>query len=469
MSTGESNSPRPSPSWWNLLATPTVRSMVLTWVIIIVVGYGLYVLTGRRDDELRQTLSSTQSSIGDLDKRLRQGDSSAIAEIEAMRKQVQEFDRVLGAQRDQFHQLSARADEVKSRKAVEHAKAAVLQADVTASRGRLQKIKSVHAAWTARSSSLMTGDSGRKIAASPAHVDLVVDLLERPRPTDADLQKWELQLESLANPLSVLEKDQRADVVISSEHAAMLADLGQQLTKALVSYDQQNLLFEAILRETTSLQPTPVTLEQILHDRKTQAEVELAQKLSKSRGEARLAAEKAQAERLAQLEQEIVAASGKAQEEALQAKKLQADQLGKAERDRIAEETKKKEAEKRAEVAGLKLETREIEDSVKAAGLEKEFQRDLPEIKSLLTAFLTPGFKYRTDNSKGPASLSHISSQRGLELNATGSYAMAFLANSSDRPAGGLKNPPNQERIRRAQDLLIKYGELMVQKKMLDP
>jgi hypothetical protein len=46
---------------------------------------------------------------------------------------------------------------------------------------------------------------------------------------------------------------------------------------------------------------------------------------------------------------------------------------------------------------------------------------------------------------------------------------MAFLANAGDRPAGGLKNPASPERIRRAQDLLNKYGELMVQKKMLDP
>src|SRR5690349_5055550 len=103
MSTGDSTSPRlPRPTWWNLLATPTVRSMILTWVIVIAVGYGFYVFTSRHNDELRQSLSSTQSSLGDLDKRLRQGDSSAIAEIETMRKQVQEFDRVLGAQRDQF-------------------------------------------------------------------------------------------------------------------------------------------------------------------------------------------------------------------------------------------------------------------------------------------------------------------------------------------------------------------------------
>jgi hypothetical protein len=217
------------------------------------------------------------------------------------------------------------------------------------------------------------------------------------------------------------------------------------------------------------MQPTEVTLEQTLRDRKAQAEVDLAQKLSKTREDARLAAEKAQAERLAQLEQEIVAAAGKAQEEALQAKKQQATLLGNAELDRIAEETKVKEAEKRAAAAGLKLQAREVEDSIKAAALEREFERDLPEIKSLLSAFLLPGFKYRADNSKGPASLAHIGSQKGLEQSANGSYAMAFLANASDRSAGGLKNPASPERIRRAQDLLRKYGDLMVQKKMLDP
>lgn len=445
---------------------PTTRMMLLTWGIVCLAGYALYQITSQQSAEIRQGLSATQSTLSDLDQRLRAGDSSAITEIETMRKRVEEFDRTLATQRDQFRQLSDRADEVKSRKAVERAKTAVLLAEVTTARGRLQKIKSLHASWTARSGSLMSGDSGRKIVASPPHFAILTGILDREQLTDADLQKWELQLESLAGPV---EASRDSDVTVTAEHTTLLNELGSALTTAVTKLDQQSLLLDAIIRETTNVRPTEVTLEQALLDRQTQAEFQRAKTLAQAREDARLAAEKAQAERLAQLEREVVAAEGKVQEESLEAKKAQAAKLGQLEREKIAEETKAKEAEKRAEIAGIKAKTNEVDAEIKAAALEREFQRDLPEIKSLLSAFLTGGFKYRNDNAKGPASLSHIASQKGLESTANGSYAMAFLANSSDRPAGGLKNPASPERIRRAQDLLNKYGDLMVQKKMLEP
>lgn len=470
MSTGEPTPPsddspasRRSPG---LPPQPPMRMLFVTWGLVCLAGFALYIMTSSQFYEFRTGLSATESKLSDLDRRLRDGDSSAIAEIESMRQRVEGFDRTLNTQRDQFQRLAERADEAKSRQAVERAKVAVLQADVAGMRNRLQKLKSLHAQWTAQKGTLLTGDSGRRIVASPSHFALLTGILDGEQIADADVQKWEVQLESLAAPV---QASQQSDIAITAEHVQRLSDLGSELTKEVAKLDHQSLLLEAILRETASVTPTEVTLERALRDRQTKAELQRAQTLAQARDEARLAAEKAQADRLAQLEREVAAATTKAQEEALEAKKAQAAQLGRVEVERIAEETKVKESQKRAEIAGLTAEAKRVDVAIKAAALEREFERDLPEIKSLLSAFLTGGFKYRNDNAKGPASLSHIASQKGLELNANGSYAMAFLANSSDRPAGGLKNPPNPERIRRAQDLLIKYGDLMVQKKMLDP
>ena len=469
MSTGAPTSPSedsPTSDRPSGLLPPTTGMMLLTWGIVCLAGYTLYQITSRQSADIRQGLSVTQMTLSDLDQRLRAGDNTAITEIETMRKRVEEFDRTLNTQREQFRQLADRADEAKSRQAVDRAKVAVLQADVTGMRSQLQKLKSLHAQWTAQKGTLLTGDPGRKIVASPSHFALLAGILDGDQLSDADLQKWEVQLESLAGPL---QASQLSDVVVTAEHVTLLNELGSALTTAVAKLDQQSYLLEAILHETRNAKPTEVTLEQALRERQTQAELQRARSLVQAREDARLAAEKAHAERLAQLEREVVAAEGRVQEEALEAKKAQAAQLGRLEQERIAEETKVKEAQKRAEIAGLKAKTNQVNADINAAALEREFERDLPEIRSLLSAFLSGGFKYRNDNAKGPASLSHIASQKGLELTANGSYAMAFLANSSDRPAGGLKNPPNQERIRRAQDLLIKYGDLMVQKKMLEP
>jgi len=448
------------------LLSPQTGSLFLIWLAVALVAGALYYFTSRQSDEFRKGMSATQSTLSDLDQRLRAGDSSAIAEIEAMRRRVQDFDRALTAQREQFQQLTDRADVARSRKAVDRAKVAVLQADVTTMRNRLQKLKQLYAQWAAQKGTLLTGDPGRRIVASPTHFSLLTGLLDGEQLSDVDLHKWELQLESLAAPVQASEQ---TEIAISDEHVQQLSDLGKALTVAVAKLDQQLLLLEAILQETANIKPTEVTLERALRERQTQVELQSAERLAKAREDARLAAEKAQAERLAQLEQDIVVAKSKAEAEALEARKAQAAQLGRAELDRIAEETKVKEAQKRAEIAGLKATVKEVDAAIKAAALERDFERDLPEIKGLLSAFLSDGFKYRADNAKGPASLSHIASQKGLELNANGSYAMAFLANSSDRPAGGLKNPAGPDRIRRAQDLLIKYGDLMVRKKMLEP
>jgi len=426
-------------------------------------------MTSRKSEELRTGLTSTRTSITDLEHRVRQGDTSAVAEIESMRKRVEDFDRVLATQREQFRQLSQRTDETKSRQAVELAKVAVLHSEVTTTRERVQKLKTLHAAWTARQGSLLIADSGKRIAGSPTHLDLVAGLLSRERATDGDLLQWELQLESLGGPIQAARQNQQNDIAITAEHTQLLNDLSQQVTKALVAYDQQNVLLEAVLRETASSPPAQVTLESMLQQRQAKAELEFAQKLVKAREDARTQAEAAQAERLAKLEEEIVAAAGKGQEEALLAKKMQAAQIAKSELARIAEETKVKDAQKKAEIAGLKAEANEVEAALKAAAVEREFERDLPEIKSLLMAFITPSFRYRETNDKGPVPLSFLASQHVLEQTPNGSYMLAFYANAGDRPAGGLSNPASPERLRRAQDLLIKYGALMVKKKMLAP
>jgi len=463
MSTG---GPTAGRTVWGLSAS--TRMLLLTWVVIVVGGYVFQMATSQKTAELRKELNSTQSSISDLEGRIKQGDTSAIAEMEAMRRQVADFDRVLAAQREQFRLLSDRADEAKSRQAVDRAKVAVLQGEVALARERLLKLKTLHAGWTARRGSLMTGDPGRRVAGNPAQLELVVSVLDRERPSESDLVQWEAELDALAGPVQTAAEGQ-SQIAITTEHGQLLRDLGQRLAKSVSAFEQQTLLVEAVLKETASAAPATTTLEQSLRERRTKADQEFARQLTAAREAARQEAEAARAEELAKLETEIVQATTRQEADALRAKKAQAEQLGKVELERIAEETRVKEAQTKAETAGLKSEVTRVEEAIKAAALEREFQRELPAIKGLLTAFLSDGFYYRDNNAKGPASLSYIASQKALEPNTQGSSQLAYLANANDRPAGGLKNPGSQENLRRAQDYLKKYGALMVEKGLLAP
>jgi len=100
------------------------------------------------------------------------------------------------------------------------------------------------------------------------------------------------------------------------------------------------------------------------------------------------------------------------------------------------------------------------------------------EIKGLLMAYTAPGFTYRPDDTKGPVSYSLIKSSGGLEPTRKGLGNLFFIAaGNSDRERGGLPEGVGGHiasetpvaPIERAQDLLIKYGELMVRKGMLAP
>ena len=160
------------------------------------------------------------------------------------------------------------------------------------------------------------------------------------------------------------------------------------------------------------------------------------------------------------------------------AKIRQAESRIAAEKEKVAEETRVAEMQRKATLAGLTEEVNRAEDSLRWAQLEREMQRDMNEIKGLLRAYTSPGFAYRPDDTKGPVSYSLIKSAGGLEPTRKGLDNLFYIATgNSDRDRGGLpegvgghigSETPTQP-IERAQELLIKYGELMVRKGMLAP
>lgn len=463
MSTG---GPFANRTGWNLKSsTPTT---VLSWVVFAVVVVGLFLQTTQTSFKVDSSTEAVNLTVSELKRRVQEGDASVIAEMEAMRQQVASFDGVLAEQREQFRLLSDRADEAKSRQAVAQAQVAGLRGEIAKARERLLKLKTLQATWAVRQGSLLTGDPGRRIAASPAHLELAAGVWDQSRPTPADLLQWESELDALADPIESAPEGQ-TEIAVAPEHGQLLSDLSQRLAKSVVAFQQQTLLLEAVLQETTPVTPAATTLEQALQDRRAKTNLDFAQQQIAARATARKEAEAASQDELAKLEVELVKAATRREAEKLRAQQAQEEQLAKAELDRLAEETRVMDAQKRAEIAGLKSEVTRVEGSIKTAALEREFERELPAMRGLLSAFMSDGIKYRTDNTKGPASLSFITSQQALEPTPNGSYLMAFLANSSDRPAGGLNNPASPEALRRAQDYLKKYGALMVEKGLLAP
>ncbi len=118
--------------------------------------------------------------------------------------------------------------------------------------------------------------------------------------------------------------------------------------------------------------------------------------------------------------------------------------------------------------------------------LETEYQLDLPEVEKLLVAFTTPGLTYTTpdgkknqnDGTARPVSLTFLKKYGCLKSNRKSLEKLLSAASRCQRPRGAL---PRQwdgsmlhldlgmNTVQRAEELLLKYGELLVEKGMLSP
>jgi hypothetical protein len=220
--------------------------------------------------------------------------------------------------------------------------------------------------------------------------------------------------------------------------------------QAVQEYERQGRLIEAVVRGASENEPAAATLAGAINTHQEKKATEEAERLAKIEADATAAAR-------AQREQE----------------------LGAAIRQQVSEEDQHKLDE---------IERQRAEEARKAARkqLEAEFQRDLREIRSLLTPFISHGYTQPSDGGwytkqstkPGPVSLEAL---RGAGLLQDTHEALQMLHHAgtmnrdNDRPLGGFPPFITSSRdwgryrpiVARAQELLRKYGDLMVEKKML--
>jgi hypothetical protein len=369
-------------------------------------------------------------------------------------------------------------EEAQSQRAVRQAKLSDLAGQAETATRHLGKLKSLQTEWAAIEAAVLKGEPGRRIPNSPEHFQVAMDIFLRGRPTAQQIVHWEQQLGALSEPVTQAAAGKTV-IAITEEHARLLSDLGQQLAKAATEFEQQKLLLDSIQRETASLAAGGVTFAQAMAQHRAKLDQAEAERITAAKQEARQAAEKEQATRVAALERELVEARTKREEERLRAEKAREEQLAKLEQEQIAEEARVEEAKRQAVIAGLKEEATRVEEALRWAQLEREMARDMEAIRGHLIAFTADGFKHRTDDVRGPASFSQIKGSGALESTQSGMQKMLWLAcASNDRPRGALPEyiggQVNWSRVsstpvEKAQALLNKYGELMVRKGMLAP
>jgi hypothetical protein len=343
-------------------------------------------------------------------------------------------------------------DLTNSRRTVRAVQLANLRQDVKTARQRIDQLKADLAAWQAEYAPLLTSEAGRRIAASPRHLELAEAQFRKKRPTGDQLALWESNFEKLSSVVAEMEAnpDASTSTGVTPEHTTLLKQLTQDVSQAATSLADQRRVLDHALKATTSTAAGADPLEKVMQQRLDDAKLADEQRA--------LAAEKQ--------------AKAKAAEE-------HAARMAKLASDQAAAEHRVRELQEQAKVDGLQEETKRREEAIRQARLDREFQRVRFTLDTQLCAFTRPGFAHRQDGTKGPVSLSLIRSKGALQPTRPGMEKLMALASvGNDRPRGPIPQfiggdngwrLTRTEPIELAQQLLTKYGDLMVQKGMLAP
>lgn len=373
--------------------------------------------------------------------------SVSTREFEAVMERLSQLEELVRTMKEEQRRTST----AQSEEAVQSVKRLRFQGVLRSAESDLGQLRQQLSDWTALWASLEASDTGRKIAASGPHFRLFRELYHRPRPTTSEIDQAAEELSTLSS--NVLERLTEDSVRLTTDHVQLLNDLGQKLSKQVAEFEDQLLLAKSIQSETARLPAGNVTLQTALENERIQQEKETLEAIQKSADEVRQRIIAQRSEELAQTEEKLATLRI---EEELARKEREADELKvKIRSDKEAGEIRKARSQ-----------------------LEREFAKDEREVRSLLQAFTSDGYTYRTDDTKGPVSLRVIESRGGLKQTRDGLQQLFFIAKTDpDRPNKGLPegvggqiaSATPLEPIERAQELLIKYGQLMVEKGLLAP
>ena len=457
MSTGTTTSPRRSRALvlLNILGrfSGPLRRTILAFVIAVITATAIWTGMVQRQSRLLaegQKIVKSELTAVAKEQQLTKEQINAlqtlgVSDLKQVRQDVEHFREELTRIEEQSRLLrtevnSKTAEMASSRARTTQVRARAIQASEYLKRLRGQLVK-----WNTAYVPLLENESGRRIASKGEFLTLALSTLQRERPQLSDVDAWGQALDEYLQPLELAFKEKDGVAVVAAEQEAGIDKIRSDVGRALSQVDADVLVLDTLLKDAEQLDPGQLTIRQVIDHRLVEQAKTLANELETARAAA-------VAEKTAAL---------KAEECALEATRIETA-IHKLRNEQRVEDTKRT-----ADDAETKRRIEEVKRLQAKQDMLKEFERDLPQIRSYLSAFISSGRQYRKKEGEGPVSLSLITS-KGTMAPSGGLSVLSFLANVNDRSAGALKNPAGYDQVQKAQDLLKKYADLLVEKGMLD-
>lgn len=334
---------------------------------------------------------------------------------------------------------------------------------------RAEEVSQIHQKLVAESTtlqatidSLLTNREGQRLASSEKHVDVYLAIAKKPRLSESQLSVTKQQLELLLAPVLKAEASGTGQQLgLSPDFTSELESIAATIQRALEEIQQDQKLLASILKASANGAPAKTNLQDMITKKEADEIEELAARIATVRQQE---IEK-NAVKLETATAELVAAETGVKLAQMEAETMEVQIKESAIRTETAESAK----QAAAELAKL--------------ALEREFERDLPQIRPLLSGFVSHGAMqldsrgyWVTGLKDGPVSYSHIKGVGALETSLTGLSKLYGLGNHghNDRDKGSFPKSRQsldvvRDQLLAAQGYLNKYGPLMVDKGLLAP
>ncbi len=492
---------RPRP--WNL-DTTSWKQPLISFAVVAICGLVAWWTVGRTmyrgsqlasenrmaQQEMKQTLESSQTTTDRLseslgtfrssfeketadletfDERCRRMEQTIATTLEkktaylkTLDARCREMEQTIAATEEQFEKLGWQVRDFEAGEARSTAGAQRIKARADAAQRDLQSLRKAIVAWS-EAKLLLENEAGRRIASRPEYVERFSLIADAKYASAEQATYWQDALDKLVTPVDRAITEDKGVFRTVDQHLAELAKVSGDVTNAANSLTRGILEAERLASESSNMAPGDGTLAQAIKAHKQAKEKAITDAILSARAAARKKAE-GEAMRIAEAEE---------------AKRYAVETL--VQQEKIANERRQLEIE---------LEDDRAEGERRVAQLARakllnEYERELPEIKSLLRPFITPalaqidGTSFDRSAVPVPMSLARIQGSGALKDGVGGLTRLYNLGGSSHNGRTDRGGFPNYSRhgvrdsdhvlttVKRAQELLIKYGDLLVEKELL--
>lgn len=323
--------------------------------------------------------------------------------------------------------------------------------------------------WTQTTEALASDERGRKIAANPQNLETYHALMQSKLPSPILIAANQDKLSALLLPIRKALETENPLYVPAESTVSAIVEISAEAEVGASAYKKANISLDAILDAVGSdaeigTETLDIALQNIERRWAAEQNARIAKEVARVREE--------ETARLEELKKRNAVEVANAARE--------------AEEEKAKHDLERIEAQKAAARSAQEIELARIQAETDRKQLLEDFERDLPAIRKYLAPFLQEAYsqpgRYQAmevSSEKKPMSLQAIQATGGLDDSIDGLRALHLSATKlTDRNSGVFSEQYNEYSVykekyiatsKTAQALLLKYGDLLVEKQLLSP